>query len=123
MRSVVLMADSVEERFAAIVAALSAEPGVMLPSRAVAGKPRRFGDETLRVDGKIFAMLSRGTLVVKVPRQRVDALIAKNDGITFDAGRGRPMREWLAVDPSEKVDWLAIVREAFVFVRSVKRRV
>ena len=116
------MANSVEDRFAAVAAALCAEPGVMPPSGAVAGKRRKFGDEALRVAGKIFAMLSRGTLVVKLPRPRVDALIATNDGMPFDAGRGRPMLEWLAVNPSQEVDWLAIAREALVFVRSVEPR-
>ncbi len=114
------MRDSIEDRFADIIAALSSQPGVMLPSAAGAAKDHRFGAGALRVDGKIFAMVTRGTLVVKLPRTRVASLIASGCGNPFDAGRGRPMLEWLAVDPSCKLDWLTLAREALIFVRSVR---
>ena len=39
-----------------------------------------FGSSALKVNNKIFAMLVGGKLVVKLPRQRVDALIAAGEG-------------------------------------------
>jgi len=44
--------------------------------------------------GKIFAMLGRGSsLVVKLPRERVDELARAGKGQHFDPGHGRLMKE------------------------------
>src|SRR5207247_2039163 len=52
----------------------------------------------LKVNEKIFAMLVRGDLVVKLPRARVDELVAARTGKRFDPRRdGRVMKEWLVV--------------------------
>jgi TfoX/Sxy family transcriptional regulator of competence genes len=36
-----------------------------------------FGSPGLKVSGKVFSMLVKGRLVVKLPRQRVEAIIAE----------------------------------------------
>jgi hypothetical protein len=66
--------------------------------------------------GKIFAMLVRGELVVKVPKGRVDELVASGVAKRFDAGRGRPMKEWASVNPIASRRWRALVDEARAFV-------
>ena len=63
-------------------------------------------------------MVTRGSLVVKIPRQRVEALIASGDGRRFDPGHGRLMKEWLSLDPTSEVEWLPLAREAMEFVAS-----
>src|SRR6266542_413787 len=83
-----------ETRFATLVEELSREAGVTPPSDEP-GAEGKFGSAALKVDGKIFAMLVRGELVVKLPRRRVDALVASGDGRPFDTGRGRIMKEGL----------------------------
>jgi TfoX/Sxy family transcriptional regulator of competence genes len=70
----------------------------------------------LKVDGRIFAMLVRGELVVKLPRKRVDELVGSGDGRYFDAGKGKPMREWLVLSPTSKKQWLALAKQAMDFV-------
>jgi hypothetical protein len=78
---------------------------------------RRFGASGLKVDKTIFAMLVRGRLVVKLPRARVEALMAAGAGERFDPrGDGRLMKEWLVVAPGADVDWLALASEAMQFV-------
>ena len=112
------MASPAERRYAAVVEELRSGPGV------TQGSPGKgFGASALKVGGKIFAMLSsREQFVVKLPRQRVDQLIASGSGERFDPGHGRIMKEWLALAPDSGEDWLALAREAKEFVGPGERK-
>ena len=81
---------------------------------------RGFGRSALRIHGKIFAMLVRGRLVLKLPTKRVDALVDSGAGIRFDANKGTPMKQWLALDPESDVEWLPLAQEALEFVRDAR---
>jgi len=70
----------------------------------------------LKVGGHIFAMLVRGELVVKLPRERVDELVRSGDGRYFDAGKGKPMREWFVLSATSNKQWLPLTKEAMDFV-------
>lgn len=108
-----------EERFAALVAAFRDQPDVTFPNGPHTKKG--FGSSELKVHNKIFAMLAQGRLVVKLPRQRVDALVASGDGERFDPRRdGRLMKEWLALAPTSDREWLPLAQEALEFVASAK---
>jgi len=72
--------------------------------------------EGLRISSKIFAMLVRGELVVKLPRDRVEDLTASGVGHPFDPGHGRLMKEWVAVSPTASRRWRKLVEEARAFV-------
>ena len=87
-----------------------------LSKRDVTGGTGFGTNEGLRVSGKIFAMLVRGELVVKLPRDRVDELVYAGAARRFEAGKGRPMKEWASVSPSASRRWKALVEEARVFV-------
>jgi hypothetical protein len=106
-----MVAVQAEQRFAILVDALAGDPGVTPPG---AGGGRGFGSSALKVNGSIFAMLVGGGLVVKLPARRVAELIEGGAGRPFDAGKDRPMREWLAV--ADEADWPTLAREALAFV-------
>jgi hypothetical protein len=109
--------DAAERRFRRLADTVRAEPGVTLPDEAAGA--RRFGSDALKVDGRIFAMISDGGLVVKLPSTRVAELIASGEGAPFDAGKGRPMKEWLVVVPAADDDrWRELASEALRFVRA-----
>ena len=108
-----------EERFAALAEEFEGTPGVELPD---ASGQRRFGSQALKVDGSIFAMVTGGRLVVKLSRDRVQALIAEGTGAPFDRGKGRPMKEWLAVTADDDAPWSGLANEALDFVRSRSKR-
>ena len=78
-------------------------------------------NEGLRVGGRIFAMLVRGELVVKLPTERVDELVESRIASRFDAGNGRPMKEWASVSPEASRRWRGLVEEARAFVGAAGR--
>jgi len=104
-------AAPLEPAFSALVKKLSKERGVTFGGKG-------FGSSALKVDGSIFAMLSSGgQFVVKLPKARVDELVTAGVGERFDAGKGRLMKEWLAVSAPPR-RWLPLAKEALAFVRS-----
>jgi len=104
--------DDADSRFEALVQHFASRPGVRPPEPG----RRRFGSAALTVDGSIFAMLQGGQLVVKLPRDRVAALIDEGSCVPFGAGKGRPMREWVAVADGDDALWRALAEEALAFV-------
>jgi len=104
-------------RFAEVVQAMGKEPGVTFGQP---GARKTFGHFALKVNDKIFAMVSsKGAFVVKLPAERVAKLEGAGAGKRFQAGKGSPMKEWLAVGASTEQDWVELAREALSFVRSV----
>ena len=106
------MINSPEERYQAVVAALLASSDATF---GIAEK-KGFGATGLAIGGKLFAMLNKGQLVVKLPAPRVEAITAAGDGERFDPGHGRLMREWVTVAPESREEWLPLAREAMAFV-------
>ncbi len=84
--------------------------------RVTVGDGKGFGSGGLKVDGKLFALMSsRGHFVAKLPKHRVSELVAQGKGEPFDPGHGRLMREWIALHDAEG-DRLSLAREARRFV-------
>ena len=103
-----------ERRYAQLVTTLTSRPGVTI---AVVRK-RGLGATALCVDDRIFAALSAGQrLVVKLPRERVDDLVAAGRGAHFEPFHGRPMREWFIASQGQERDWLSLAEEALSFAR------
>jgi hypothetical protein len=102
-----------EDRFADLVDELVGCAGVT-PPRGGSG----FGRSALRWEKKIFAMLVRGRLVVKLPAAQIDELVSGGDGVRFDANKGTPMKEWFSLDPESELAWLPLAREALDFARA-----
>ena len=107
-----------EAYFAMVVEDFFGNPDVTLPSDGIQSR-KGFGSSALKTHNKIFAMLVRDKFVVKLPKLRVDALIASGDGERYDPRHdGRLMKEWVVIEPTSKEGWLPLAREAMEFVSS-----
>ena len=107
-----------DARFATVVRAFAGDPRVEAPlddDASAAEAKGKFGSRGLRVDGKVFAMPSKGRLVVKLPRARVEALVAAKQGQRFVLG-ARARKEWVAIPESTPAAWRALALEARKFV-------
>jgi hypothetical protein len=118
-----------EERFERLVDEFVAIDGVSPPSgydhrhdgdRDRAGSGRGFGSSALKYRGRIFAMLVRGHLVVKLSKARVTELVAAGQGGRFDANKGTPMKEWFTLDEPSGLSWSALSREALDHVAQAR---
>jgi hypothetical protein len=87
-----------------------------VPAVTPPGEGAKFGAGGLKVDNKLFAMVSKGELVVKLPRDRVVVLIAEGKGTRFDPGHGRLMKEWVSIATAHGDDWPALADEAHGYV-------
>ena len=109
------MADddrSAAELFAELCEEFAGTPGVTVRG---SGRPG-FGSSALKINNSIFAMLVGDRLVVKLPRTRVAELIERGVGEPFDAGKGKPMKEWVGLLGDEGT-CRQLVAEALAFVR------
>lgn len=89
-----------------------------------AGDPRIeagtiMGGRCARVAGEFLALVdSKGSgLVVKLPRDRVQALIESGAGQPF-APAGRVFKEWVSVPKRDRRRWKALLIEGVEFVGS-----
>lgn len=106
--------SKIEQKFSKVGEALSRDRGVTM------GAGKGFGSGTLKVDGKIFAMLASGNqFVIKLSEHRVDAFVTAGAGKRFEPRPGRPMKQWLVVE-SERANWIALAKEACDFVKRGK---
>lgn len=96
---------SKSELFARLATELTHDGGIDDPPPAGA---KGFGSGALKVNGKIFAMSVDESLVLKLPRARVLALIESGAGTPFDPGHGRVMKEWVVlIFTSNRSHWRA----------------
>ena len=106
-----VLAPGRETSFAPVVRAFAGD------QRVTRGEGKGFGSGALKVDGRIFAAIStKGSFVVKLPRERVRELVAGGKGEYFDPGHGRLMKEWVAV-PRGATSWVELAKEARRFVQ------
>jgi hypothetical protein len=75
------------------------------------------GGRCARVSGEFLGLVDfKGSgMVVKLPRARVDELIAQGVGQPFAPG-GKVFREWLSVPRRDRRRWRALLREGVAFV-------
>jgi len=77
------------------------------------------GSRCLRVGGEFTGMIhsKTGELILKLPRERVDELVASGKTEAF-APNGRVFKEWTLVPRSDRRTWKRLIDEAVGFART-----
>lgn len=73
---------------------------------------RMFGTTALKLSGKVFAMLVKGNLVVKLSASEAGDLVDAGVATFFDPGHGRPMRQWVAMPATHAPRWRRLAEQA-----------
>ncbi len=70
------------------------------------------GAQGLKVGKKMFAMFSKGDLLLKLPPERVEALVAAGRGLPYDPGTGKVMSNYVLIPAAKKRSWIGLCEEA-----------
>lgn len=75
------------------------------------------GGRCARVAGEFVGLVDRrtGALVVKLPKERVAALIADGEGRSFAPAK-KVFSEWVAIPSRDAERWRALLEESIAFV-------
>ena len=78
------------------------------------------GGRCVRVSGEFLGLVDykNSGMVVKLPRTRVDELIAQGIGRPF-APAGKVFREWIAIAKPDRRRWSKLLDEAVAFVAPI----
>ena len=78
--------------------------------------------ESLKTGKKMFVMLSKGNYVVKLPKERVEELISSGEGLPYDPGNGRFMKEWVIIPIDYSDRWINYALEAKKFAKTLTKQ-
>lgn len=108
-------ASSPEGLFAALAQEHLADPDVTTG--------RMLKAEGLKVHGKVFAFLTDGGLVVKVPAAQAAELVDGGRAVRVETVPGRVMREWVRVPVPSAAEgdapWRALMSDARTYVAAL----
>ena len=71
--------------------------------------------EALKIKRKMFVILNQNDITVKLPKNRVAELLASGEGLPYDPGNGKIMKEWVTIPLKTSKKWMAFVKEGMKF--------
>ena len=98
--------SNVDIHFASIVQKLLKEREVT--------RAKMFGVPGLKIGRKMFVMWMKGELILKLPKELVDTLVASKRGKHFYHlfDKSRLMKEWVSIGDKNKSNWVKLAKEA-----------
>ncbi len=70
------------------------------------------GAQGLKVGKKMFAMFSKGGLLLKMPPQQVESLISAGQGLPYDPGTGKVMKNYVLIPIAKQRSWIKLCQQA-----------
>ena len=70
------------------------------------------GAQGVKRGGKMFVMFMKGDLIVKLPEHRVSEVIEVGDGMPFDPGTGKPMKNRVLIPAGKSDTWIEYSEES-----------
>jgi hypothetical protein len=76
---------------------------------------------SLKFNRKMFLMLNQERFIVKLPAERVAALIESGEGLPYDAGTGKQLKEWLIISGNDLKFWIKFGEEAKAYAQTLSQ--
>ncbi|MCB2197950.1 hypothetical protein KQI63_01000 [bacterium] len=70
------------------------------------------GAQGMKIGTKMFAMFYKGDLVLSFPPLRVQELIESGEGLPFDPGTGKPMKNRVLIPATKIESWISLSEES-----------
>lgn len=103
-----------EKQYESIIENMTAHEGV--------AANQMFGMPCLKINGKAFAGLHKGQVMVfKLTDMAHKEALSLPGAALFDPGMGRPMKEWVTVPVEYKDKWQHFAEEAKEYVERLKK--
>jgi hypothetical protein len=77
--------------------------------------------ESLKIKRKMFAFLNKGNITVKLPKERVTELLESGEGLPYDPGNGKIMKEWVTIPLESSDKWTAFAKEGMKFALTLAK--
>jgi len=77
--------------------------------------------ESLKIKKKMFAFPNKENIVVKLPKERVKELLNSGEGLPYDPGNGKIMKEWVIIPFDYSDKWIAYAKEAMKFALTLAK--
>ena len=74
------------------------------------------GAQGIKFKGKMFVMFTKGHILLKLPSIRVNELIGVGEGLPYDAGTGKTMKNWVIIPKTHQESWIKYCQEAKDFI-------
>jgi hypothetical protein len=71
--------------------------------------------ESLKIKRKMFVFLNKENITVKLPKKRVIELLESGEGLPYNPGNGKIMKEWVTIPLESSGKWTAFVEEGMRF--------
>jgi len=76
------------------------------------------GSQGLKLGNKMFVMFYKSQLIVKLPPERIAELVTAGDGMPFDPGTGKPMKDRVLIQEERKNLWITFCEESRRYAES-----
>lgn len=76
------------------------------------------GAQGIKLGKKMVVMFYKGSLLLKLPPQRVTELIESGHGEPYDPGTGSAMKDRIIVPSANSSEWIALSTEALQWAKS-----
>ena len=77
--------------------------------------------ESLKIKKKMFVFLNKENITVKLPKERVAELLNSGEGLPYDPGNGKIMKEWVTIPLASSDKWSAFVKEGMEFALTLAK--
>ncbi|MHA1121684.1 MAG: hypothetical protein ACTSUW_06085 [Candidatus Heimdallarchaeota archaeon] len=77
--------------------------------------------ESLKIKRKMFVFLNKENITVKLPKERVTELLESGEGLPYDPGNGKIMKEWVTIPLASLDKWIAYANEGMKFALTLAK--